>query len=50
MDSGRLIITRKSGEAIRIISGDTCSVMTFTIDGSRLRLSIQAPKSVKFYR
>ncbi len=49
-DAGRLIITRKSGEALRIITGDTASIITFTIDAGRLRLSIQAPKSVKFYR
>lgn len=50
MDLGRLVITRKSGEALRIISGDTASIITFTIDAGRLRLSIQAPRSVKFYR
>jgi len=49
-DAGRLITTRKSGEALRIITGDTASIITFTIDAGRLRLSIQAPKSVKFYR
>jgi len=47
---GRLVITRRSGEALRIIAGDTASIITFEIDGSRLRLTIQAPKSVKFYR
>ena len=47
---GRLMISRKSGEAIRIISGEHTSIITLVQDGSRIRLSVQEPKSVKIYR
>jgi carbon storage regulator CsrA len=47
---GRLMITRKSGESIRIISGEHTTIITLTMDGSRMRVSIQAPKAVKIYR
>ena len=47
---GRLMISRKSGEAIRIISGEHNTIITLVQDGSRMRLSVQAPKAVKIYR
>ena len=50
LTEGRLMISRKSGEAIRIISGEHTTVITLVQDGSRMRLSVQAPKAVKIYR
>ena len=50
LTEGRLMISRKSGEAIRIISGEHTTIITLVQDGSRMRLSVQAPKSVKVYR
>jgi len=47
---GRLMISRKSGEAIRIISGEHTTIITLVQDGGRMRLSVQAPKAVKIYR
>ena len=47
---GRLMITRKSGESLRIISGEHTTIITLVMDGTRMRVSVQAPKSVKIYR
>lgn len=44
------MITRRSGEAVRIISGEHTTIITIVQDGSRMRLSVQAPKAVKIYR
>ncbi len=50
MAEGRLMISRKSGESLRIISGEHTTIITLTMDGTRMRVSIQAPKAVKIYR
>ena len=50
LTEGRLMISRKIGEAIRIISGEHTTIITLVQDGSRMRLSVQAPKAVKIYR
>jgi carbon storage regulator CsrA len=50
MSEGRLMISRKSGESLRIISGEHTTILTITMDGTRMRVSIQAPKAVKIYR
>lgn len=50
MTEGRLMISRKSGESIRIISGEHTTILTLTMDGTRMRVSVQAPKAVKIYR
>ena len=43
-----LILTRKSGEAIRI--GDDVSISVIEIRGNQVRLGINAPRSVSVHR
>lgn len=50
MDLGRLIITRKSGESLRFISGEHTVIVHLVMDGSRMRVAVEAPKAVKIYR
>ncbi len=43
-----LILTRKPGESIAI--GNEIRINIFEVDGSNVRVGIQAPKSVTIYR
>jgi carbon storage regulator len=43
-----LILTRKTGEAIRI--GDDISISVIEIRGNQVRLGIEAPRSVSVHR
>ena len=43
-----LVITRKEGEAL--VVGETIHVKVLAVDGSRVRLGIEAPKEVTILR
>ena len=45
---GMLILTRKSGELIRI--GDAVTVRVLEIRGNQVRLGVEAPGDVRIYR
>ena len=45
-----LNFTRKSGESLRFISGDHTVIVHLVMDGSRMKVAIEAPKAVKIYR
>lgn len=47
---GYLMISRKHGEELRLITAEGATVIKFEYDGARLRLAIKAPSSVKIYR
>lgn len=41
---------RKSGESLRFISGDHTVIVHLVMDGTRMKVAIEAPKAVKIYR
>jgi carbon storage regulator len=43
-----LVLTRRLGESITI--GDDVKVIVVGIDGSQVKLGIEAPKSIEIYR
>lgn len=43
-----LVLTRRLGESITI--GDNVKVIVVGIDGSQVKLGIEAPKSIEIYR
>ena len=45
-----LNFTRKSGESLRFISGDHTVIVHLVMDGTRMKVAIEAPKAVKIYR
>lgn len=45
-----LNFTRKSGESLRFISGDHTVIVHLVMDGTRMKVAIDAPKAVKIYR
>ena len=45
-----LNFTRKSGESLRFISGDHTVIVHLVMDGTRMKVAIEAPKAVKVYR
>jgi carbon storage regulator len=47
-DQHMLVLTRKTGEAIRI--GDNINVTVVKVQGNRVRIGIEAPRSVEVNR
>jgi len=47
-DNGRLVLTRRIGEAIQV--GDDVCVQVVRIDGSKVRIGISAPRDVRILR
>ena len=45
-----LNFTRRSGESLRFISGDHTVIVHLVMDGTRMKVAIEAPKAVKIYR
>lgn len=45
-----LNFTRKSGESLRFISGDHTVIVHLVMDGTRMKVAIEAPNAVKIYR
>ena len=45
-----LNFTRKSGESLRFISGEHTVIVHLVMDGSRMKVAVEAPKAVKVYR
>ena len=45
-----LNFTRKSGESLRFISGEHTVIVHLTMDGSRMKVAVEAPRAVKVYR
>lgn len=43
-----LVLTRKAGQSIRI--GDDIVIKIFDIDGSQVKLAIEAPKGIPIFR
>ena len=47
-ENGRLVLTRRIGEAIQV--GDDVCVQVVRIDGSKVRIGISAPRDVRILR
>lgn len=45
-----LNFTRRSGESLRFISGDHTVIVHLVMDGTRMKVAVEAPKAVKVYR
>lgn len=43
-----LVLTRKAGQSIRI--GDSIVIKIFSVDGSQVKIGIEAPKGVAIFR